>query len=125
MTARAISPEAIDESFVPVRGDGILALDAGDETVLYHQESGGLHRLNPTGALIWHCCDGSTSLSVLIDELSEAYRAERPSMAAQVVDIVRSLGRMNLLRGVTGQGPTAATTLGRAPGPSPAVPPST
>lgn len=124
MTDSPITPDAIDESFVPTRGEGILATDAGDETVLYHQGSGGLHRLNPTGALIWRCCDGSVALSVLIDELSEAYRADRAAVAAQVVDIVRSFGRMDLLEGVIGQAPEAATTLDRPAGPYLEVPPS-
>lgn len=124
MTASPISPDAIDESFVPAQADGILATDAGDETVLYHQGSGGLHRLNSTGALIWRCCDGSVPLSVLIDEFSEVFEAERPALAAQVVDIVRSFARMDLLQGVTGEVSEVVTTAGPPAGAYLEVPPS-
>lgn len=111
MSTPPVDPDTIDEAFVAVPRPGILATDAGAETVLYHQASGGLHHLNPTAALVWRCCDGSVPLSVLIDELAEAYGSERPSVAAEVIDVVRSFAQLDLLEGITGQGRRRPTTL--------------
>ena len=56
----------------PVRKESVLRGSMGDETVLYNEESGAIHVLNPTALLVWNLCDGEHGLA----EMEQAIRAE-------------------------------------------------
>ena len=94
-----LDPERIDESFVP-RGDPSVGwIELEGESVLL-AAGGDSHHLNPTGTIIWQCCDGSGPLGEIIDELSDAYGIDRKTIAPDVLELVRDLGRRGLLVGV-------------------------
>ena len=94
-----LDPERIDESFVP-RGDPSVGwIELEGESVLL-AAGGDSHHLNPTGTVIWQCCDGSGPLGEIIDELSDAYGIDRRAIAPDVLELVRDLGRRGLLVGV-------------------------
>ena len=47
------------------RRDRLLIQEVGEELVVYDRERHRIHRLNRTAALVWHHCDGRTSVSDL------------------------------------------------------------
>ena len=41
--------------------------------VLYHTWRQKIMTLNPTGALIWECCDGEHDLAMIVREVRDVY----------------------------------------------------
>ena len=100
------SPDKIDGSFVARAVDDATEVLVGSEVVVV----GGFSQatvLNPTGALIWHCIDGSSTLDELITDLSEELSVERGVVETDVLGFARQLGEAGLLEGV-GWSPTDA-----------------
>jgi hypothetical protein len=58
---------------LPARRDGLSIQPFGDEHVLVDETSGRVHVLNGTAHQIWIHCDGQTTVSNLINELSASY----------------------------------------------------
>jgi hypothetical protein len=94
-----ITVDGIDEGFVPAVRPDVGVVEADGEAVVV-TVTGEVHRLNPTAAVVWSCCDGTGPLGELVDELSEAYGVDRGVIADDVVAIVREFGRAGLLDGV-------------------------
>jgi hypothetical protein len=51
------------------RKDGMLVRDLGDEVVVYELESHRGHCLNRTAALVWHACDGRSTVAAIAAQL--------------------------------------------------------
>lgn len=64
--------------------------------------------LDALGAVVWSCLDGRSSLGEIAQDLAAVYRAPYEVVAADVVALVRSLGRLGLLEGVAGDLPDDA-----------------
>jgi hypothetical protein len=47
------------------RKDGLLVRELGDEVVVYELESHRGHCLNRTAALVWHACDGRSTVAAI------------------------------------------------------------
>jgi hypothetical protein len=47
------------------RKEGLLVRDIGDEVVVYELESHRGHCLNRTAALVWHACDGRSTVAAI------------------------------------------------------------
>lgn len=92
------TPEDIDGSFV-ARGVEAQPVELGDELVLVG-ESSQATVLNPTGALIWSCFDGESTLDELIDDFSAELGVARDVVAADVLGFTQTLGAAGLLEGV-------------------------
>ena len=97
---REIDPDEIDASFVPRPRDGVTAVELDGEGVLYSEETGGLHVLNPTATLIWTCFDGSGTIDDIVGELAGAFGTDREVVAGDVMELVRELGSSGVLAGV-------------------------
>ena len=93
-------PEGTDESSAPrrVAPDASVELD-GDE-VLYVADPPRLYTLNPTARIVWHSLDGDVSVDQLAEELAQEFGVPLDAMRADVVGLVRELGRAGLLVGV-------------------------
>ena len=53
------------------RRDELVVQELSEETVVYDQRSHKAHCLNRTAALVWHHCDGQTSVGKLARLLHE------------------------------------------------------
>lgn len=96
-----IGVEEIDEDLVMRFRSTVAAVELDGEAVLLDADSGAVHTLNPTATLVWLCCDGTARLGEIIDDLTDAYSdAGREVIAADVVQLARSIGRQGLLEGV-------------------------
>jgi hypothetical protein len=53
------------------RREGFLVQELADETVIYDRTRHKAHCLNKTAALVWHHCDGQTSLADIANRLND------------------------------------------------------
>lgn len=56
------------------RNEGLLARELGDEVVVYDLESHHSHCLNRTAALVWHACDGKSSVGAIAAQVGRVLR---------------------------------------------------
>ena len=82
----------------PMRKDSVLRGSKGDETVLYNEESGAIHVLNPTALLVWNLCDGEHS----IEEIENTMRAEfsvseDQSVSKDIEEVIERFSKEGLL----------------------------
>ncbi|HXF56627.1 MAG TPA: PqqD family protein [Actinomycetota bacterium] len=105
-----VPPERIGPGFVPRPRSTVRSVELDGELVLFEPTTGGLHALDPIGALVWTGFDGRATVGQVAAELSEAFGADPEAVLADVLELVRGLGRAGLLRGVGGRpGPRRAT----------------
>ena len=93
----------IDAGFAPRQRPDVASVELDGEMVLAATEDNGYlvtHWLNATGAIVWQCFDGSTSLDELISDLGAAFGADRDVVAGDVLRLTRALGVAGLLDGV-------------------------
>jgi hypothetical protein len=105
MTDEPRHPDTIDASFVPRLRDEVAFVPVADEAMLYVEETGLLHQLDPIGAAIYRVFDGRTTIADSATELAHAFGAPRQTVEADVVSFARELGRLGLLEGVQGEEP--------------------
>jgi len=86
---------------VPVRGENVHAVEIDGEAVLLDETTGRLHLLNATGALLWACFDGKSSIAEIVTDLAEELGAPRRVVLADTLAISRQLGEEGLLADVT------------------------
>lgn len=55
------------------RTKGLLTEELSDEVLVYDLERHQAHCLNPTAALIWKHCDGSTNISEMVQLLENSF----------------------------------------------------
>jgi len=90
----------VDERFVPARREAVDTVNVDGEVVLLDKASGRLHLLNGTGALVWACFDGESSLGEIVTDISDELGMSRDVVLADTVAISRHLGREGLLANV-------------------------
>ena len=105
MDQNFISPDAIDDFFIPAARSNVTSVDLEGEGLLYDEERGTWHLLNPTAMVIWRICDGSGSVEELAVDLADAYGADPQTVREGTLEAVRQLGREGLLYGVAGDEP--------------------
>ena len=94
---RTVERHNIDGTFVPACRAEVAGIDIAGETVLYDEESGALHLLNPTAAAVWSRCDGTAAIDTVVDEISRAYSVEPVAIRADVIGLVRNFAEQGLL----------------------------
>jgi hypothetical protein len=87
----------VNEAFVPVRGVTVHSVEVDGEAVLLDEVSQRLHLLNATGALLWACFDGESSIGEIVTDLSDELGAVRAVVLADTLEITRHLGEEGLL----------------------------
>jgi hypothetical protein len=78
----------------------VYTVEVDGEAVLLDERTGRLHLLNATGALVWACFDGASSLGEIVSDLSDGLGAPRDVVLADVMSIARHLGDEGLLANV-------------------------
>jgi thiol-disulfide isomerase/thioredoxin len=109
----AVRAADIDESFVPRARDDISFVELDGELVVAAPATiaaGQIdaHWLDRTASLVWGAFDGEGTVGELIDELSDAFSVPRDVVRDDVLDLVRTLGRVGLLDGVAAEPPPTA-----------------
>ena len=100
----------IDTAFVPRRTSELAPVEIEGEIVAYQTAAGTIHVLNPSASLVWKMIDGTTDISCLASELSEAFDVAPEVMEQQVRSIVQEFGRQGLLEDVVADKETLRVT---------------
>lgn len=100
MPFELLHPDEIDASFVPRARERMATADLDGETVLFHEDTGGLHRLDTIATLVWSRFDGAATVHAITGELADAFQADRAVVEGDVLALVRRLGAEGLLAGV-------------------------
>lgn len=101
MTVEERTAATIDHSFVARPKDTVATAELDGEAVLYDEETGSLHSLDAIGTVVWGCLDGQASLARIADELAAAFGADPATVAGDVLELARELGRQGVLDGVS------------------------
>ena len=94
----------LTDARLPVRRP-LPARSAGDEWLVRDAETGQVHFLNSTAALVWHCCDGVTTIESCERQLRESFSVpEGMTLTDEIRATVRDLESRGLIHGGTGCG---------------------
>jgi hypothetical protein len=69
------------------------------EAVLFDVNSSMLHRLGAIAGAVWLCCDGSTAIGAMIDELADMFDLDRSELEPAVYDSIERFADEGLLAG--------------------------
>ena len=105
MSTELLDPDAIGPAFVPGLRDQVVVVPVKDEAVLYEEDTGRLHQLDPIATIVVGLFDGQSSLDQTVTELAAAFGADREVVQNDVLALARDLGRKGLFDGVEGQMP--------------------
>lgn len=75
----------------------LAGVELDGETILYDEDSGGLHVLNPTATLVWRCLDGAASLGELADDIAAALGADPVAVGRDMLALAQQLDDEGLL----------------------------
>jgi len=89
-------PFECDEHFVPIQSPTARFVAIDREAVVL-DGSGRVYRLNPTGAILWACFDGTGSLAEIAQDVSDELGMPYSQVLDEVVDLARQLGAAGLL----------------------------
>jgi hypothetical protein len=86
-----------DSSPLP-RAKPLPARQVGDEMLVRSPDTGEVHFLNPTAALIWTLCDGATSVAQCEAQLRSRFRiSESTDLRADIEEVVRGFRERGML----------------------------
>ncbi|HVE63503.1 MAG TPA: PqqD family protein [Mycobacteriales bacterium] len=91
---------SVSPSEAPAPGTAVVAVELDGETVLYDEDAGALHLLDPIATVVWQCLDGEATLEQISVELAAAFEAPPEAVTGDVIELVTRLGRLGLLEGV-------------------------
>lgn len=95
--SEASPPHAWGESSVPRRSAAVIEQRASESLVLVHIDTGRYYALGGTGDLIWHLCDGQSTLRQIIATVSSQFGADPGTVRADAVELLRELAREGLI----------------------------
>ncbi|MFB3738222.1 MAG: HPr-rel-A system PqqD family peptide chaperone [Candidatus Velamenicoccus archaeovorus] len=75
----------------------LTVVELDGEAVIYDEDSGDLHHLNPTATIVFGLCDGTSTMREMSEDLSAAFGVPRDEIERQVRALVRQLRKVGLL----------------------------
>ena len=96
-----VGPDSIDGSFVPAGRETVASVEVDGEVVLLDGSSGRLRKLDPVGGVVWGCLDATGTVDEIVSDLCAEFGADRDTVRRDVIELMRTLGREGLLRGVS------------------------
>lgn len=83
----------------PRRAAAASGLEVDGKPFVLDRSTGSMHVLNDVAAEIWARLDGSSTMSSLVAELSDAFDADPARVERDVQEFIAQLGRLGLLEG--------------------------
>jgi hypothetical protein len=83
----------------PAAIEGVEVAMFDGEVVLFDPGSAMLHRLGAIAGAVWLCCDGSTDVATMVDELAETFGMDRAETTQIVHDALETFADEGLLHG--------------------------
>lgn len=81
-----------------IRAD-LALVELDGEAVIYNDDDGSLHHLNPTATIVLSCCDGTATIKQFSTELAEAFSVPADEIERQVRALLRDFRKKGLLEG--------------------------
>lgn len=82
----------------PVRTEGIVSRQLGDELLLYDSDESVIHVTNETAETIWQLCDGSHTISDMENHVREAFDVpERADVKADIAAIIKEFHDLGII----------------------------
>lgn len=94
----------------PAAIDGVEIAVFEGEAVLFDEASSMLHRLGAIAGAVWLCCDGSTDVATMIEELANTFALSTEEVAPVVYETLERFADEGLLAGHVAPREVAATT---------------
>jgi hypothetical protein len=88
--------EGLQDSYAPRRRGDVLEIDFDDGLILYDRDANLVHHLNPSAALVWRMCEGTSSVGELVQGIVEVVGSSPHEVNAQVTDLLRELDELGL-----------------------------
>jgi PqqD family protein of HPr-rel-A system len=84
-------------------------VDVDDEAVVIDEATGALFLLNATGALVWRCLDGESSLGEICDDLCDLLELDCAEVEEQAAALTASLLELGLVVDLPARAGASAT----------------
>jgi GeoRSP system PqqD family protein len=68
-----------------------------NETIIFSEEGGWLHKLNNMGAEIWNMCDGRLDIKEITDNICNEFDVEKDIVEADVYSFIEELSQKELV----------------------------
>jgi PqqD family protein of HPr-rel-A system len=78
---------------------GLAVEELDGEALIYDEESGQLHHLNPTATLVFTLCDGNATVREMTTDISELYEMPPDEVEPQVRTLIREFRTAGLIAG--------------------------
>ena len=79
------------------RHEGVLRQEVSGSVVLFHMDNGRYYSLNDVGTRAWELCDGSRTLSEIVDVLAGEYDQSEATIHEDVATLFSELSDEHLL----------------------------
>ncbi|MGH9298251.1 MAG: PqqD family peptide modification chaperone, partial [Acidimicrobiales bacterium] len=107
-----VLPDAIGPAFAPRPRESVVSSRFEGEVLIVDGDTGAIHVLNSTAAVIWECFDGEVTLAELAGDIAEAFGAPLETVQRDTIAVAQELGGRNLLAGVSPPVPEGAEIAG-------------
>jgi len=102
-----LQPDSIEADYKPTHRASLASIEIDGEGLLFDEDRGAWHFLNPVAQLIWSFCDGTGSIEEIARDMADAFGEDYDTVVTGVVETVRQLGHQGLLEGVEQTATTA------------------
>jgi pyrroloquinoline quinone biosynthesis protein D len=103
---------AVPADYVPRKRAGVLELDMGDGFVLYNDDASLVHHLNPSAAIVWHLCDGRSTVGELARDIAAEYGLVEPDVRREVGSLVAEFEALDLMHDARAESSSATLAAG-------------
>lgn len=83
----------------PKTRQDLTVVELDGEAVIYDDESGELHHLNPTATVVFSLLDGTATVKELSADIADAFQQPALEVEKQVRTLLREFRKVNLLEG--------------------------
>lgn len=87
---------------MPIPDDNVAARKIGDELLLVPihrtaKDVDSIYTLNETAAFVWECLDGKTSISDIIEKVTNTFDAHHDDVTDDVIAVLENLKELNAI----------------------------
>ncbi len=100
MTNELLQPDDLTTDFVPKRRESVASIEIENEGIVFDEDRGSWHHMNPIARVIWDCCDGTGTVEEIARDISEVFEEDLDTVRESVLDTLRQFGQQGILEGV-------------------------
>jgi PqqD family protein of HPr-rel-A system len=81
----------------------LTVVELDGEAVIYDEDTGNLHHLNPTATIVFGLCDGTSTMREMSVDIAEAFGVPVEEVEPQVRRLIRQFRKADLLVSANGR----------------------